>query len=186
MSEADNFAAGEQYAHLELNAVMSAIHKGTLDFTRPIHVPSRNPNETLDRLSARVPVYIMASIDELHGNGRKYKDRTQAVVQALCMLIVYESHSGDEQSLDPAIIKAEQDREDAERTMIEQTVASCEKLIQPGASVDTMNRLLNRLELLRIVCEKNGYDQQLRDVDRAIHGCRWFTVRHHVDEAFDS
>ena len=183
MTTHDDFAANEQLAHTELSAVMRAIRKGTLDFTRPIHVPTHNSHEDVTGISAKVPTHIIASLDELHGNGRKYRNRTQVIVQALCMLLMYESLTDEERGLDPAVIKADQDREDAERAIIDDTVKACEKLINPKSSSATLNRMLSRLEGLKTVCEQRDYDEQLRSVEYAINGAHFFSLRSQVDDA---
>lgn len=186
MTTHDDFTAAEQQlAHADLTAVMRAIRKGTLDFTRPVHVAARSLGADPVPVSAKVPSYIVASIDELHGNGRKYKNRSQVIVQALCMLLTYEAHQDEGGIPDPAVIKAAQDTFAARRQILADTIETCWVELHRGGDQVRQTTFV-QLEQLRIAAKADGLDDHVSRINEIFRTERYMAHLENAEKVVNS
>lgn len=148
-SEADAYAD-----HVQLQAI---IGRG-FDPYKVTHISSRDAKP----MSVSMPEWFRRAIDSLHGNGRRFRNRSEFVVHACAVAYKLEQGLLPEMDAIRSLYDPVVERLDLEHALEE--LAAIDKIIEIGrTNVNSPNRTLRektRVSLHKImrICEDNGDD----------------------------
>ncbi len=132
-----------------------------------IHVPSEDRNDKTPGVSFRLPREMLNVIDQLHGNGKRFKNRSRFINHYLAVgLQVERNLAADDEFmhslLDPAIARIELENQRIREAALDYIIkeADAKNYDGPRAKKEMLAQLVN----MKRICEVRGYVKRLRTV----------------------
>lgn len=126
--------------------------------------PVEDRHREIDRVTVRMPSYVRQLIDKLHGNGRRFENRTEFVNHYLAIGLMVESRLSTEEDAIRALFDPVVGRMELQSVLFDQ--AALDDIIAIGrANINNSDRTIRekaKAELVRAkrICEK--HDDQYR------------------------
>lgn len=169
MSSDSPFDGQAELHHAEEMTVLRAISEGKdIDPTKVYHLPAYDRNKEGAHLQVWCPRYILNAVDKYTGRGYKFKDRSEAIRQAMIYFLAIEASVEGQQQIDPTVISMMIEENKAEMGVLDNTISELDKLFEHCDGLADYERLMHMVQQLREHCEHNGYMKRLVEIDKIL------------------